>query len=102
MARKPIHPPIPDEAAKRIPLPARLSGDPDTDPQAARTIHIEALTGAVYANALRHKIADLYPKRISPSAMLHVEDVLARMAPRDPAEEMLIAQLVLTHARVLH
>jgi hypothetical protein len=36
------------------------------------------------------------------TSMVHVEEVLRKMAPRDPAEEMLVAQLLTAHARVMH
>lgn len=39
---------------------------------------------------------------LGPSAMLHARDVIERMTPCDPVEEMLVVQLLLTHARVLH
>ncbi len=44
----------------------------------------------------------MLPDSIAQSAMLYVDDLIERMSPGDPAEEMLVIQLVLTHARVLH
>lgn len=32
----------------------------------------------------------------------HARDVIDRMAPRDPAEEMLVAQMLFAHARAMH
>jgi hypothetical protein len=80
----------------------RLEGDPNTDAKAARAFHGRSIAGMVYTNALAQRIGRLLPKPMPQSAMLYVDDLIERMAPRDPAEEMLVIQLVLTHARVLH
>jgi hypothetical protein len=99
-APKPPAPPPP--AAATSGLTVRVKADPNTDPKAARKIHCNAIAGMVYANALKQRIGAMLPDSIAQSAMLYVDDLIERMSPRDPAEEMLVTQLVLTHARVLH
>jgi hypothetical protein len=51
---------------------------------------------------MRQRIVGMLPEPLAQSSMLYVDDLIERMAPRDPAEEMLVVQLVLTHARVLY
>ncbi len=94
--------PKPTDLAKPAPISLRVNGNPDTDPKTAHAVHGKAIAGVVYANALRQRIAGMFPGPMGQSAMLYVDDLIERMAPRDPAEEMLVVQLVLTHARVLH
>lgn len=77
-------------------------GDPSADPTAARAWHGRTMAGIVYANALRQRVERMFPAPLAQSAMLFAEDLFDRMDPRDPVEEMLLTQLVLTHARVLH
>jgi hypothetical protein len=77
-------------------------GDPSTDRAAARAYHGRTMAGIVYANALRQRIERMFPAPLAQSAMLFAEDLFDRMDPRDPVEEMLLTQLVLTHARALH
>lgn len=84
-------------------LVARV-GNYDGIPSAAARLHTAVLTGAVYANGLESGgitaiFSDADPS--GQSALLHVEETLRRMQPRDPAEEMLVSQLVLLHLRVL-
>ncbi len=102
-------PPAPaDPARSMAPVTApaglvvRVTGDPNKEPHAAREIHRNAIAGAVYANAIKQRIGAMLPDSIAQSAMLYVDDLIERMSPRDPAEEMLVIQLVLTQARVLH
>ena len=76
--------------------------DPDADPAFAREVHGKAMAGIVYANALTHRIAKMFPKSLTKSALVYMDDLIKRMAPRDPVEEMLVVQMLLTHARVLH
>lgn len=83
-------------------IAVHVSGDPNTNADAAKAIHLNAVAGVVYALALQPKIGRLFPEPLDQSAMLYVESLIDRMAPRDPAEEMLVVQLALAHARVLH
>ncbi|NOG54735.1 MAG: hypothetical protein HND57_10480 [Planctomycetes bacterium] len=84
-------------------LRVKVSGDPESNPAAARQVHTSALSGAVYAEAIGPRFAALFHGlNLGQSAMTFVEDMLRRMAPRDPLEEMLAVQALLAHARVLH
>ena len=89
--------------AAQAPPAINLPGDPSTDTDAAQALHGAGLTGMAYHEALVARIGEsLGGFDIGPSAMLHARDVLKRMAPRDPAEVMLVSQMLMTHARVLH
>lgn len=81
----------------------RLGGNPDTDPVAARQLHTSAIAGGVYGRALRRRIAGVFDgMNLDQSAMVYIDDLIERMAPRDPLEEMLVVQALMAHARVLH
>lgn len=82
--------------------PLRLPGNPGTHKEAARKLHGPGLAGMVYGNAVRQRMNQLCDLDVGDSGCNYIEDVLERMAPRDPMEEMLIQQAVLAHARVLH
>lgn len=47
-------------------------------------------------------ISKLLSGREDADARLYTRDAHERMAPRDPVEEMLVTQMILTHIRVLH
>lgn len=76
------------------PPPPAIASD---DPALARAMHGTVLPGAVYSAALAPMLGD----KPDPHASAYASDVLVRMAPRDAAEEMLIAQLLFAHARVM-
>lgn len=81
----------------------QLVGDPSIDRRAAREVHVEVVTGAIYVNALSREIEPLVGGAdLGPSGMLFVRDLMSRMKPRDAAEELLVSQLVMTHTRVLN
>lgn len=81
----------------------RLNADPETDPQAATRVHILAVAATVHANGIAARIGKrLIGVDLAQSSNTHTENVFARMAPRDPAEEMLVAQLLATHTRAMH
>lgn len=84
------------------PSPPPETPDPYATPEVARAVHGKSMAGIVYANALAQRIAKMFPRSLTKSAMVYMEDLIQRMDPRDPVEEMLVVQLVLTHARVLH
>jgi hypothetical protein len=94
--RKAMTPPAPQ------PSPPAATPDPYATPETARAVHGKSMAGIVYANALAQRIAKMFPRSLTNSAMVYMEDLILRMDPRDPVEEMLVVQLVLTHARVLH
>lgn len=79
--------------------PAKTSSKVNQAPPNIRDAHGRGLTGRVYRSALSallHHQADKVP---DPDA--YARAVIEDMAPRDAAEEMLIAQLLFTHARVM-
>jgi hypothetical protein len=67
------------------------------DPDFIRAIQGRTLPSAVYGIAMGPLLGD---KR-KPQARAYARDVIDRMAPRDAAEEMLVAQLLFAHARVM-
>lgn len=80
-----------------------LKGDPNTDPESARRVHLHAMLGSVYANSIGSRIHTMFAGHdLRESALLYARNTIDRMAPRDPMEEMLIAQALATHARVMH
>ncbi|MEM1331477.1 MAG: hypothetical protein AAGG07_13050 [Planctomycetota bacterium] len=81
----------------------KLTADPSTDPSSARQIHTEAVSGVIYANVLGRSIQQAFGEfDLSPSAMCFVRDLVERLAPKDPLEEMLVVQALLAHARSMH
>jgi hypothetical protein len=67
-----------------------------------RTLHVQYVPGALYGDAVGATVgARFHGIDVAGTAPEYAADVAARMNPRDPAEDMLVAQLVLTHARVL-
>jgi hypothetical protein len=80
-----------------------LSGDPSTSVAAARRVHGGIMAGTVYGTALRKRLASLFEGLdLGQSSVAYAEDLLERMAPRDPAEEMLITQMLMAQVRTLH
>jgi hypothetical protein len=80
----------------------RTRGDPRTEPGAARTVHGPVLVGAMYLQVVRAQISQIIKgSQLRDSIMVYIEEMATQMAPRDPFEEMLVAQAMLTHIRVL-
>ena len=80
-----------------------IEGNPETDAKAARLLHTKGATGLVYRNAVHKRLGPLFEgMNAAQSAFTYTGDVMDRMAPRDPLEEMLISQLICAHARLLH
>lgn len=74
-----------------------------SDPKAARMLHGNILPGAIYSNACRQRLAGFFGDvDVSASGITYADDLIERMAPRDPAEEMLVVQMLMAHARVMH
>lgn len=95
----------PEAAPKPTRKPTKLTvkADPNTDRASARRVHLEAMLGGVYATSIGSRIRKMFEGfDLSESAMLYARDMLERMAPRDPMEEMLIAQALAAHSRVMH
>jgi hypothetical protein len=65
--------------------------------EGARKLHSSSLPGVVYGMAL----IPILGKEGGKDASAYARDVISRMEPRDPAEEMLVAQMLFAHARVL-
>lgn len=69
---------------------------------AARRLHGATLPSLVYADMLRTVFERIFgDARLTASALKYVSDLLERMAPSGPIEEMVAVQLVLSHARAL-
>jgi rubredoxin len=64
----------------------------------ASAIHGKTLPGVIYGLTL----APMLGAKGEALACGYARDAIDRMAPRDAAEEMLVTQLLLTHARVMH
>jgi len=75
------------------------AGDRHLCPPNTRSIHGRALPGQVYRTAVTPLVGEQLERMPDPSAW--AQTVIADMAPRDPAEEMLVAQLLFAHARVM-
>jgi hypothetical protein len=94
---------MPERHAGETAAPLLLDGNPATDTAAARQLHAGGVVGAAYSTILNRQVAAMFPDDpMRESAMLYVRDALARMAPRDPLEEMLVGQAILAHARAMH
>jgi len=92
-----------DPTPKRAATELTVKADPNTDRDSARRVHLEAMLGGVYANSIGSRIRKMFGgMELTESAMLYARDMLERMATRDPMEEMLIAQALAAHARVMH
>lgn len=76
---------------------ARLPAKPADEAKLATAVHGRSVPSAIYAEALIPTIGEQHAN----TGDTYAKGVLDRMAPRDPAEEMLIAQLLLAHARVM-
>jgi len=80
-----------------------IYANPETDPEAAYRVHTAGLASGAYANALVPRFGKMFGDvNLTKSAITHVDELIRRMAPRDPMEEMLIIEALMTHARVLH
>ncbi|MEM1183769.1 MAG: hypothetical protein AAGI53_02090 [Planctomycetota bacterium] len=65
-------------------------------------LHGVGMGGSVYAHALMPYLDKLFGDDPSGCAHRYVDDLLKRMEPRDPMEEMLVVQALLAHVRVLN
>lgn len=90
--------------AKPKQLPATSKGLAATVPWSelkkdARLYHGRAVPGSVYRMASAQTLGQAMDQGPDPSAF--AQAVIEDMAPRDPVEEMLIAQLLMAHSRVM-
>ncbi len=97
MAKKPRPKPKAPSQDDRHPLHPELHA-PGTNSQQAHSIHAHGLPSALYAET----VSKLLGGRVDGDATLYARDAHRKMAPRDPVEEMLVTQMILTHARVMH
>ena len=65
--------------------------------KSAQKLHSSSLPGVIFGIAL----IPIVGKEGGKEACDYARDVISRMAPRDAVEEMLVAQLLFAHARVL-
>ncbi|MCE2968097.1 MAG: hypothetical protein ACK55O_02975 [Phycisphaerales bacterium] len=79
------------------PLTAPPAAKSPDDLAHARAVHGAAVPSAIYGSAL----TTLLGEEFQAESITYARDAITRMAPRDAAEEMLIVQLLLTHARVM-
>ena len=93
--------PTPEQTPQQVKV--KVDGNPETDPESARFMHTRAATGLVYRNAIHKRLGPLFEgMNAAQSAFTYADDVMDRMEPRDPLEEMLVSQAMCAHARVLH
>jgi hypothetical protein len=80
--------------------PVEIIGNPETDADAARQVVVNVVTSTIIGDTVFGETmgegADL---RVT--TQCYVDDCMERMAPRDPVEELLVSQLLLTHGRVV-
>lgn len=81
------------------PSPAADSAKPAPSPDKERRIYGRAVPAAVYRMLIASVLGDQFDGVADPER--DAMAVIASMAPRDPAEEMLIAQLLFAHARAM-
>lgn len=78
-------------------LPQQSSASPQWDSASLRQLHGVGIPSVIYEIAMRPSLGEQGEDATS----AYARDVIARMAPRDAAEEMLVAQLLFAHARVM-
>ncbi|PHQ80002.1 MAG: hypothetical protein COB69_06835 [Phycisphaera sp.] len=88
----PSKPKKPPKTKGPSPKPAKITEEAFS---AARHLHGDGIPEAVYAIA----IAPIMGGKTDDQAKMYARDLIKRMAPRDPAEEMLISQMLFAHAR---
>jgi hypothetical protein len=89
-------PRTPSKPSKRESKALPAAQAPKLDVAVIRTIHGTAAPASIYGVALSSVFGD---SRID-EMTAYARDVIARIAPQDPAEEMLAAQMLFAHARV--
>ena len=94
----------PSDSGETMPVPHyKVRGTDQKSAKIGRLIHIELMTSAVQsfglAQRLKHAVNGVDLTQTSVGFTKHV---LEGLEPRDPAEEMLIAQLILAYTRSLH
>ncbi len=83
--------------------PLSFPGHPSTDKAAARKLYGTGLGGMVFGDGVQHRLGRICKGlNLNEGSINFIEDMLERMAPRDPLEELLVIQAALAYARVLH
>ena len=89
--------PPPDRPVK--PLRVRVPVNPKDDPAGvASWVNTVLVGGTVYGQTVRGALGGL---DLGEFGVDHIQQALQRMAPRDPLEEALVIQFLLSHARVM-
>jgi hypothetical protein len=85
------------------PLRVRVPVNPKDDPAGfASWVNTVLVGGTVYGQTVRGALADfLGGLDLGEFGVDHIQQAVQRMAPRDPLEEALVVQFVLSHARVM-
>ncbi|GEM_PF-6525851 len=74
----------------------------NADPKAAYRLHMAVAGGGSLKQTVSKMLDEMFGKREwDTSLLLYVDELLERMQPRDPIEEMHVIQMALTHSRVL-
>jgi hypothetical protein len=99
MTSKPTnHPkPTPDPQPAPKSLPPQRTAKASRNSEQARSAHAHSLPAVLYGVALHKMLGE----EGETAARTYAQDAITNMAPRDPVEELLVAQLLFTHARVM-
>lgn len=93
----------PDSASSKNSDSIAVRGSSPRDPKVGKQVHINIMTSAVHNNGLSNRIKQMIEGvDLGQTSDGFVEHVFNGMDPRDPAEEMLVSQLVLAHTRSMH
>lgn len=90
----------PPAAGRADPPTYMLPGDPRTSAEHRQSLHGKMIAALVYSAQLTH-MGDAGGVAAD-TAFDHAGDLIERMKPRDPLEEMLCVQAMWTHARLAH
>lgn len=77
-----------------------MTSNPETDAKASRLVVINLITSTILNDSLFGTAPSANPC-LHTTARRFAEDFFERMNPRDPAEELLVSQMLMAHARVV-
>jgi hypothetical protein len=99
MTNKPTtHPkPTPHPLPAPKSLPPQRTAKASRNSEQARSAHAHSLPAILYGVVLHKMLGE----EGETAARTYAQDAITHMAPRDPVEELLVAQLLFTHARVM-
>ncbi|MBL4699424.1 MAG: hypothetical protein JKX70_11390 [Phycisphaerales bacterium] len=73
------------------------------DPKIGKQVHIDIMTSAVHNSGISNRIGKMIVGiDLGQTSDGFIEHVFDGMNPKDPAEEMLVSQMVLAHTRAMH